>query len=169
MAVVLELGATVMGCALLVIGLRVESNLAVLVSAAILATTFQPLIKVATGWLLGVDYAYAYLWGIEPRFKMRYGSYVAASRWRRVVLHLSGAVGTPLALWLVGTLAAARLPTAAAICIGLFWVLVAVQVVPFVAGLSGLRRLGPLSMRLTSGGAAGAEIRRPFAARQRAS
>jgi hypothetical protein len=31
--------------------------------------------------------------GIEPRLKMKYGSYVAAPRWARTLLHLAGTLG----------------------------------------------------------------------------
>ncbi len=130
-----------------------------LVSAVILATTLQPVIKTSIGQALGIRYSYAYLRGVEPRFKMRYGTYLAASRWRRVLFHLSGTVGSPLALWLVSSLAAQNLKVVS-ICNALFWIIVGMQVIPFVAGLSGLRRLGPIGLvRVTSGGGAGVELR----------
>ncbi len=47
---------------------------------------------------LGIAYDYAYLFHIEPRFKMSYGTYLAAPRWARIVFHLSGIVGSPLGL-----------------------------------------------------------------------
>lgn len=53
-------------------------------------TAFQTLVKFATGRALGVEYDYAYLFGIEPRLNMRYGSYVAAPRGARALFHLSG-------------------------------------------------------------------------------
>jgi len=152
--------ATAIGVLLLIIGLVQISNALVAASALILAATFQPLIKTSVGQVLGIRYSYAYLWCLEPRFKMRYGTYLTASRWRRVLFHLSGTVGSPLALWLVSSLAAQSLKVAASICNTLFWITVVMQVIPFVAGLSGPRRLGAIRLvRLTSGGGAGVELR----------
>jgi hypothetical protein len=158
-AIALELGATILGALLLVIGLRLESNLAMIASGIVLATAVQPLLKMAVGHPLGIRYSYAYLLGIEPRFKMRYGTYLAAEPWQRVVLHLGGTIGSPLALFMVGSLARVRLPLAAWVSMALFWVVLAMQVIPFLAGMLGVRRLGPIQVRQTSGGAAAAELR----------
>ena len=96
----LELTATAVAVALLELGLRGPSAGFVLAAAIILSVTLQPLLKIAVGHLLGIRYSYFYVWGhYEPRFKMRYGTYLCAERWRRVLLHLSGTVGSPLACW----------------------------------------------------------------------
>lgn len=84
-SIALELLAAFVGVVLLTLGLDAESNSAVIVAAVVLATALQPLVKIAIGGLLGVRYSYAYLYGFEPRFKMRYGTYLAAAAWQRGV------------------------------------------------------------------------------------
>ena len=71
---------------------------AVVLRTVLLALTGQPLVKVTLGLLLGVRYAYAYLWYVEPRFKIRYSTYIALTPRRRVLLNLTGSIGTPLVL-----------------------------------------------------------------------
>jgi len=155
----LELIATVVALTLLEVGLRSPSGGFVLAAAIILTVTLQPLLKLAIGHLLGIRYSYFYIWGhYEPRFKMRYGTYLCAERWRRVLLHLSGTVGSPLAFWWVSVRAAEVLPRVSAICEGLFWLLVGVQVLTFLLGISGVRRLARVGW-LTSGGAVARELR----------
>jgi hypothetical protein len=159
-AITLELAATAVGGVLLAAGLAGVSTLPVLVAAAVLTTTLQPLVKVSAGRSLGIRYSYAYIRGIEPRFKMRYGTYLAAPRWKRISLHLSGTVGSLLALWLVRRLALPQLPATAAVCGVAFWIVAGMNVIPFLAGLAGLRRLGPVGpTNSTSGGAAALELR----------
>ncbi len=158
----LELVAVVAGVLMVDVGLRRALPGMVLVAAAILAVAVQPLLKVAVGYVVGIRYSYVYVSGVEPRVKMRYGTYLAATRWRRVVVHLSGTVGSPLALCWVGLAASNDLPDAAAICWVLFWILVAVQVVLFLVVLAGARRSGPLGMaHSSSGGSAARELRTP--------
>ena len=70
-----------------------------ILGVALLGATLQPLMKVMAGLLLGVRYDYAYLWYFEPRFKMRFGSYLCLGGPSRVLFHLAGSVGTPIALW----------------------------------------------------------------------
>ena len=155
----LELIATVVAVTLLEVGLRGPSGGFVLAAAIILTVTLQPLLKIAVGHLLGIRYSYFYIWGhYEPRFKMRYGTYLCAERWRRVLLHLSGTVGSPLAFWWVSVRAAQVLPRVSAICEGLFWLLVGVQVLAFLLGISGVRRLARVGW-ITSGGAVARELR----------
>jgi hypothetical protein len=155
----LELIATAVALVLLEVGLRGASGGRVLAAAIILTVTLQPLVKIAVGYLLGIRYSYFYIWGnYEPRFKMRYGTYLCAERWRRVLLHLSGTVGSPLAFWWVSVRAAEVVPRVAAICQGLFWLLVGVQVLAFLLGISGVRRLARVGW-ITSGGAVARELR----------
>ena len=59
-------------------------------------------------------------------------------------MHLSGTVGSPLAFWWVALRTEGILPRASAVCWALFLVLVAVQVLAFLLGVAGVRRLGPL-------------------------
>ena len=154
----LELLATALGAGLLVVGLRTASTVAVLAAAVIWITTSEPLVKITVGSLLGIQYDYVYLYGIEPRFKMRYGAYLAASRAARVVLHLSGTIGSPLAAWFVSYLAHPMLPFAALVCNVVFWVLGGVNATLFITALIGLRHLGPLRLDASSGGVAGSEL-----------
>ena len=164
-AVGIEVAATVAGGALLWLGLVTASNAAAIMAVVIWITTFEPLLKVTVGLLLGVRYDYAYLGGIEPRFKMRYGTYLAASRPVRILLHLSGCVGSPLAAWVVGRLARVRLPVAASVATGFFWTIVAVNAGLFLAGLAGVERVGTFRVSLSSGGTAGAELHEGLASR----
>jgi len=160
--VALELAATALGGVFLALGVRLGSNVGVLLAAAIWVTTFEPLLKITFGLVLGIRYDYAYLRGGEPRFKMRYGTYLVASRASRVALHLSGTVGSPLAAWLVGRIAVPSLPLSGAICVIAFWALLGLNMLLFTAALAGLRRLGPIRLGISSGGVAGVELRDAF-------
>ncbi len=162
----LELVATALGSGLLIIGLRTASNIAVLAAAVIWITTFEPLVKITVGSLLGVRYDYGYMYGIEPRFKMRYGAYLAVSCAIRVVLHLSGTIGSPLAAWLICHLAHTALPLAALICDLMFWLISGFNAMLFIRALLGWQHLGSLKLDSTSGGAAGSELRRALHARR---
>lgn len=157
--VALELAATALGGLFLALGIRLALNVGVLLAGAIWITTFEPLVKIAVGLVLGIRYDYAYLRGGEPRFKMRHGTCLAAPRATRIALHLSGTVGSPLAAWLVGRIAGPFLRLGGTICRVAVWVLVGVNVALFSAALAGRRRLGPLRLRISSGGVAGAELR----------
>ena len=120
---------------------------------------YSPMAYVIGAIVLGVT-GVIFFFGFEPRFKMRYGTYLSAERWRRVLLHLSGTVGSPLAFWRVALRTEEALPGASATCRALFLLLVAVQVLTFSLGIAGVRRLGPLgAVRHTSGGAAAYELR----------
>jgi hypothetical protein len=134
--------------------------LLVIVSAVLWTTAFQPLIKVAVGYLLGVRYEYAYLYGIEPRFKMRFGQYLAQARYVRLLLHLSGTIGSPIGAWLPTVFVDPSLRIAIYVCWGLFWTVVVINVAGFVAVLTGVRsRVGSIRLRDSSGGAAALELR----------
>lgn len=158
-SVALEIGATAVGGLLLWLGVAMRSVTAPVVALIVWVTTLEPLCKMAVGSGLGIRYDYAYLRGIEPRFKMCYGTYLAASRPARIVLHLSGCVGSPLAAWLVARLTAARIPLAATIATVVFDVIVAVNAGLFLAAVVGIRRLGSFPLAASSGGAAGSELR----------
>ena len=156
--VMIELGAVALGDFLLALGVHAASNVAAVAGMAIWVVALQPLIKVATGAALGIRYDYAYLANGEPRFKMEYGSYLAQPRSARVVLHLSGAVGSPLGAYLAATLTRGQLPPAHWIAIVVFWMINALNLALLVAGLTGVKRLGVSRTVDTSCGAAGAEI-----------
>jgi hypothetical protein len=155
-----DAAGTTIGVALLEVALARGSTSLVIASSVILTTTLQPLVKIAVGFLIGVRYSHFFFFGIEPRFKMRYGTYLNAERWGRVLLHLSGTVGSPFALWWVAARAEGVVPRASSVCEVLFLIAVAIQVVTFALGLAGVRRLGPIGLvRHTSGGGAAYELR----------
>ncbi len=110
--------------------------------------------KIGVGYLLGVGYEYAYFNRGEPRFKMRFGDYLAAPRWARIVLHLSGTIGSPLGAWLVMICLPSDLRIAIDVCWAIFWIVVAVNVFGFVVAIAGVRKLGPMKASASSGGAA---------------
>jgi hypothetical protein len=148
-----------LGDFLLALGVHAQSNIAAIAGMAVWVVALQPLVKVATGAALGVRYDYAYLANGEPRFKMEYGSYLAQPRWARVVLHLSGAVGSPLGAYLAARLVRGALPATYWIAIVVFWMTNALNLALFLAGLFGIKQLGVSRTVDTSCGAAGAEIR----------
>lgn len=158
-AIAAELAATALGTALLGIAIAKESNAAAVAAMFIWVMTFQPLLKIFVGTVLGVRYEYAYLLGAEPRFKMRFGTYLANSRWKRIALHISGMIGSPLAAALVAMIVGDRLRIAAVVSWSAFWLVVVVNVLMMMAALAGFRQVGPLRTADGSGGAAGIELR----------
>jgi hypothetical protein len=155
----LEIGLALLGAGLLWFAVANRSSWAGIMAALAWTTAFQPLIKVLTGTALGIRYSYAYLIGPEPRFKMRYGTYIAAARPARIVLHLSGAVGSPLGAWLPVPFLAGALPAVSGFCRLLFGLVVAVNAIAFVLALAGFKRIGPLRLSLTSAASAALEMR----------
>lgn len=163
-AIVLEIAATIVGGILLIGAASTASNVLALAGAAIWATTFQPLIKVAAGRILGVRYDYAYLYGWEPRFKMNFGSFLAAERPARVLLHLAGTIGSPLAAGICGGILPASLGLAKSVCWIAMWAMIALNLVLFAIGYAGIRRLGGWRTADSSGGSAALELRGRIAA-----
>jgi hypothetical protein len=133
-----------------------------IVGAALLVVALQPLVKTGVGLLLGIRFSGVYLRGVEPRVKLRFGTYLAAPAASRIVFHLGGTVGSPLgASWAWWRAAGAGSATTAVAVA--FWLLVGIQVSTLTLGLTGRgRRLA----RITSGGTAGAEIRAAFLRRR---
>ena len=164
-AIILELLAAVAGGALLAWAARDESSVAAIAGASLWIVSFQPLMKFFFGRAVGIGYDYAYLLGPEPRLKMKYGSYVAAAPLTRIALHLAGTVGSPLGAWLAATILPASLHVARQFCWTVLWITVATNVVGFVIGLVGVRRLGGWRIVDGSGGAAAIEIRRAIGMR----
>ena len=169
LGIVLELLATALGLALLEAGLDWNSSLMVIATALIWMATFQPLLKMVVGRGLGVRYEYFYLFGAnpahdgasawyEPHVKMLYGTYLAMPRVFRILFHLSGCVGSPLALWLCANIAYPDLRLASSVCVVLYWAVVAINAAAFVLPLVGARRLGGFLMRNSSGGVAATEF-----------
>jgi hypothetical protein len=156
-----EVVIAVTGLIILITGLRDRSNLLVLIAAGLWTAAFQPLVKVSTGRLLGIGYDYAYLYYVEPRFKMTYGKYLAAPRWARISFHLSGMIGSPLGLWLPTVWISDDLTLANYVCWTLFWLIVATNLGPFFATLFGIRKIGSFRLRPadSSAGMAAFELR----------
>lgn len=138
-----------------------EGVLARLAGAVLLALCLQPLIKVLVGTLLGVRYDYAYLWYVEPRFKMAYGSYFRLSPVSRVIVHLAGSIGTPLATLIAFVAFADDGP----VLLAWIWLLafvgaVVLQVGAFLAEWFGVRMVGPFRLStLTSPATAAQELK----------
>jgi hypothetical protein len=156
---VAECAVALLGGILVLFAIHNNSNLLAIIAAGIWTMTFQPLVKIAVGYALGVEYEYVYLYNFEPRFKMRFGDYIAGPRWARILLHLSGTIGSPLGAWLVQVCLPADLKIAIVVCWVIFWIVVAVNVAGFIAALAGVRKLGPMKASASSGGAAALELR----------
>jgi hypothetical protein len=154
-----ELAATAVGAILLGSARSSSFDVAAIIAMLIWVTTFQPILKVCVGLALGVGYEYAFLHGIEPRFKMKFGTYVAAPRWKRIALHAFGMIGSALAAIIVALIADTELPTAAVVSWVVLWVVIAINLIALLAGALGIRRVGPVRTTDSSGGAAGIELR----------
>jgi hypothetical protein len=129
-----------------------------IIAVGALALSLQPSMKVMAGLLLGVRYSYVYLWYFEPRFKLRYGTYLSLPAGRRVIFHLAGSVGTPVAL-LVGFFVLADQPILAWLSLAGCVATTAMQVGAFVAAWMGVRRVGPfLLTSLTTPATAAREL-----------
>lgn len=157
-SLILQVGVLGVGGILLRFSVTAHSTVAGWIALALWTQAFQPLIKIATGAVLGVKYSYAYLWGVEPRFKMRYGTYLAASRAARVIVHLSGCVGSPLGAYLVALISAPHLPLVAFTARGVMWLTAATNVLTFLGRLVGREKIMGVPLRLSSGGSAADEL-----------
>ena len=111
-------------------------------AALALVLCLQPVLKLVAGSVVGVRYAYVYLWYIEPRFKMRYGTYLPLNKWRKVFFHFTGSLGTPLAL-LIGWQVLGDAPLIAMLFLIGCVVTTIMQVMAFVAYWFGIRKVGP--------------------------
>ncbi|MCB1646346.1 MAG: hypothetical protein KDI36_12880 [Pseudomonadales bacterium] len=130
-----------------------------ILAAVTLTLCLQPLIKIISGVLLGVSYSYAYLWYFEPRFKMQYGTYLCLTPMKRFILHISGSVGTPLAL-AAGASFIPDLPWLRWLMLAGMMMTAAMQVIAFAAAWMGVKKVGPfLLTSLTSPAAAASELK----------
>jgi hypothetical protein len=151
------------GGILLAAALARSSNVLAILAMILLVTTFQPLIKVAAGTAIGIEYDYVYLLGgFEPRFKMQFGSYLARPRWRRAMLHLAGMVGSVLAAAIVASLVGGRLHVAAIVSWMVFWIVAGINLGSLVVGLTGAARIGGIRVADASGGMLAVELRSAF-------
>jgi hypothetical protein len=156
-----EILAALAGLLLLAAGAAFGSAALLVVSAALLGSALQPLLKVAAGLALGLGYSYGYLWRGEPRFKLAYGRYLALPGPRRVIFHLAGTLGSLLAWLLVAVVSLPRHPLLSRVLLWLLAAHLVFQTSLFLLALAGRRRLPGLGLlRLTSAGAAGDELRR---------
>jgi hypothetical protein len=125
-----------------------------------LILSMQPFLKILTGLVLGVRYAYVFLFYVEPRFKMQYGTYLSLTPMQRILFHTSGIIGTPLALYFAIQMLQGQ-DTAVFWGWVLFWGAIAMQVVPFVAEMTGVKKVGPFRLALLTGAATiAAEIKK---------
>lgn len=139
--------------------LNADALWARVIAVGALALSLQPSLKIAAGLLLGVRYSYVFLWYFEPRFKMRYGTYMALPRINKVLFQLAGSVGTPLAL-LIGFFVFSDSTVLAALSLLGSFVTALMQVAAFVAAWCGVRKVGPfLLTSLTTPATAAREVK----------
>ena len=151
-AILLEALGGIVGGILLAAGLARMSTVLALIGTALWIMSFEPLIKLGVGTAFGVIYDYAYLYGgLEPRFKMKYGSYLALAPLPRALLQFAGTVGSPLGALIAASICGSILPTASVIGWVAFWILVLINAGGVVSEVAGVRRLG--GMRLPPGSA----------------
>lgn len=158
--VLLETMMALDGVATVYLAVRWDSGVWLAVGAFFLSYTLQVLWKMLVGTLLGVRYSYFYRdFVVEARVKMRYGSYLRASRASRVALHLAGTMGSPMALFGVAAFVRSTMPTGARICDIVGGFLCIVQVVLFLMPIVGIRKVGSVTTDRSSGGAAARELK----------
>jgi hypothetical protein len=151
-AILLEALAGIVGGILVAAALTRGSTLLALVGMGLWVMAFEPLIKLSVGTALGVEYDYAYLYGgVEPRFKMKFGSYLSLAPLRRAIVQFAGTLGSPLGALIAARLYEPTLPTARVVSLIVFWLVLLTNVSGVVSELAGVRRLG--KMRLPPGSA----------------
>lgn len=136
------------------------SSMLILPGTAAIAVSLQPTTKVVAGLLLGVRYDYAFLWYIEPRFKMRYGTYFLLGPARRVLFHLAGSIGTPIAMYVGFACLSDISPILAYVCLAFAAVALLMQVGAFLAQWMGVDRVAGFRLAtLTSPATAAFELK----------
>lgn len=165
-ALVLEAAGVLVGAACAGASRAMGSSLLALGAATMWMSTLQPLLKVGVGTAFGVEFEHAYLWKGEPRFKMRYGSYLARPRWQRIGFHLAGCLGAPLGAALAGAIVRGSNRRAARLCDGASLLLAASNALFLAGGLLGKKRLLGIPTASSSGGAAGIELREALTAKR---
>ena len=137
-----------------------------IIATALFALTLQPLLKITTGIAIGVRYSYAYLWYVEPRFKMQYGDYVSRQPWQRMLLHLMGSLGTPIAMY-IGINLLSDNDILSFLCVVGFVAVTLMQIGALVAALLGVRKVGGFVLhQLTTPAMLGVEIKTSLANRK---
>jgi hypothetical protein len=108
---VLELAGTIIGGALLYLGLTKGTTLggiSLVLSALILSATLHPFAHYLVGKWKGIDFTFYFPDGpalIEPTLKIDYATYLRASARDRAMMHLAGAISTsvgPLVVLILG-------------------------------------------------------------------
>jgi hypothetical protein len=156
----IESFAAALGGILLALGVADVSSALAIVAMILWMSSFQPLIKVASGTALGIRYEYAYLFGsLEPRFKTDFGSYLALSAWKRMIFHLSGTLGAPLGAVLVAVIVDERLRIATWASWAAFWIVITINAAAFLGGFIRIRRIRGFRIAQSSGGMAAIELR----------
>jgi hypothetical protein len=159
-AVLLEALAGILGGIFVATAIKHGSTLLALVGMGLWVGSFEPLIKLSIGTAAGVEYEYAYLYGgVEPRFKMKFGSYLSLPPLRRVLVQFAGTVGAPLGALIAAQLYAFELPTAHVIALVVFWLLVLINVAGMISEITRVRRLGKLRFPPGSANEMVAELR----------
>lgn len=154
-----EVAAGLAGAALADQAARRRSTVLAMAALGLGATSLEPLVKIAVGAALGIGYSDAYLWkGVEPRFKMQYGSYLAACRGARATFQLTGTLGSPFAAAALARKLRGKLPVAARICEVAFWLGVGTNLVFLGAGLLGQKKVLGVPVSASSAGAAAREL-----------
>jgi hypothetical protein len=150
--VLVEALVAIIGGILIASGIARESSLLAVIGMLLWVGSFEPLLKVGVGTALGIEYDYAYLYGgAEPRFKMKFGTYLALAPFRRALVQFAGTLGSPLGALTAARLCADMLPNARIISLIAFWLLVIINLGGLIAELARVRRIG--AMRLPPGSA----------------
>ena len=135
------------------------------VGAILLPLCLQPLLKLLAASLIGLKYAYSYLWYFEPRFKMEYGSYLLLGPWQKVFLQMAGSIGTPLALLAGFFLVQGYALFSYLLLAGAIGAL-GMQILAFVAAWQGVSRVGPFYLKtLTTPAMLASELKRILSSR----
>ena len=143
----LEALAGILGGILIAAGVASTSNSLAIVGMLLWVACFEPLLKLGVGTALGVQYDYAYLYGgVEPRFKPSFGSYLALTPLKRVVLQIAGMGGSALGAFVASQIAGTSLPAARLISWVVFWIVVLLNVSGIAAELAYVRRIGPIGV-----------------------
>lgn len=154
---IVEICITLMG----ILCLLSDNPFVLLTGVVLLAIGLQPVIKVSTGTLLGIRYAYVYFLNVEPRFKMRYGTYLKLSPPYKVFYHLSGAIGTPAAMLLGYVVFRQDYLLLADACMIFFMIAALMQIGAFTAVWLGYRKIGGYVLeQLTSPATAASELKK---------
>lgn len=157
--VIIELMFTIDGIVCLYYGLKWQNGWVLALGAFVLCYTMQVLTKMAMGTICGVKYSYFYRdFVVEARVKMRYGTYLAASRFARLCVHIAGTAGSPLAVGLVAILARPTMPLAFRVCEIIAIGLTATQVGLFMMPILGIKKVMGTPTDRSSGGSAAREL-----------